>query len=774
MGGIALDKPDVMPDRKLHDLGGDCCAGGAMALAGASGLQADYHSFLDADPAAFVQKDEQGNAMLYLLVENMHCANCIRNIERALTSNSAVKEARVNFSTRRLFVRWQEDLEAAADLLKPVIALGYPLTPYNPELMQTASAEEDRKLLRALAVAGFAAANVMLLSVSVWAGLFSEDMGPATRDFLHWISAMIALPAVAYAGQPFFKSAMGALKAGRLNMDVPISLAVVLAAGLSLSETIQSGEHAYFDASVTLLFFLLIGRYLDKAARSKARSAAERLLLLKSVAATIIDDNGERRTVPVEAVLPGTRVQVAVGDRLPVDGVVSSGRSDIDVSLVTGESLPAIAKIGEPVFAGTLNLSAPLEITTTKTGDDTLLGDIVRLMEAAEQGRAKYVRLADRIAHYYAPVVHILAAVTFVGWWIFGTDWQIALIQAVAVLIITCPCALGLAVPVVQVVASGRLLGKGILVKAADGLERLAQIDTVVFDKTGTLTEGRLDLLNRAKIRDEDLALASRMTRQSRHPLAMAVTRAGPGQGAELEVAEIPGCGLQAVVEGAEVKLGNRDWCGVAEDIQTDDGFVGPELWLVCEGSAPVHFQFQDHLRPGAEKMIADLRKQGFTVELLSGDRRSVVEGIATDLGIDNWQAQQRPEDKVARLKALAEQDRKVVMVGDGLNDAPALSAAYVSISPASAADISQTAADFIFQGRDLAAVTESISVARKSRRLVLQNFSLAFAYNAIAVPLAVAGFVTPLFAAIAMSASSLVVCLNSMRLRKDGWGATK
>ncbi len=770
MGGIALDKPDAMSGRNLHDLGGDCCAGGAMALAAASGLRADYHTFLDADPTAFVQKDEQGNAMLYLLVENMHCANCIKNIEGALSSNPAVKEARVNFSTRRLFVRWQEDLEAAADLLKPVIALGYPLTPYNPEMMQSASAEEDRKLLRALAVAGFAAANVMLLSVSVWAGLFSEDMGPATRDFLHWISAMIALPAVAYAGQPFFKSAMGALKAGHLNMDVPISLAVVLAAGLSLSETIQSGEHAYFDASVTLLFFLLIGRYLDKAARSKARSAAERLLLLKSVAATIIDDNGERRTVPVEAVLPGTRVQVAVGDRLPVDGVVSSGRSDIDVSLVTGESLPAIAKIGEPVFAGTLNLSAPLEITTTKTGDDTLLGDIVRLMEAAEQGRAKYVRLADRIAHYYAPVVHILAAVTFAGWWIFGTDWQVALIQAVAVLIITCPCALGLAVPVVQVVASGRLLGKGILVKAADGLERLAQIDTVVFDKTGTLTEGRLDLLNRNQISEDDLALASRMTRQSRHPLAMAVTRAGPLAGEDLEVAEIPGCGLQAIVDGVDVKLGNRDWCGLSEDIQSDDGFVGPELWLVRAGSAPVHFQFRDHLRPGAEKMISNLKKRGFKVELLSGDRRSVVENIAADLGIDNWLAQQRPEDKVARLKAMAETGQKVVMVGDGLNDAPALSAAYVSISPASAADVSQTAADFIFQGRDLEAVTESIAVARKSRRLVLQNFSLAFTYNAIAVPMAVAGMVTPLFAAIAMSASSLIVCLNSMRLKRAGW----
>ncbi|MEX1037124.1 MAG: heavy metal translocating P-type ATPase [Sneathiella sp.] len=767
MAEVALEKRESLRVDRTHDLGAGCCSGGGLALAAVSTPGDDYTDFVSADPSAFVETDQDGNAMLHMLVENMHCANCIKMIEQTLKSNDAVLDARVNFSTRRLFLRWRSGEAEVGDLVRSVIALGYPLTPYNPEMIRSAAAEENTRLLRALAVAGFAAANVMLLSVSVWAGLFSDDMGPATRDFLHWVSAMIALPAVAYAGQPFFKSALGALRAGRVNMDVPISLAVILAAGMSLAETIQSGLHVYFDASVTLLFFLLIGRYLDNAARSKARSAAERLVMLKAVAATLILPDGSRKTVPVEAVTPGSRVQIMTGDRLPVDGVVAAGQSELDVSLITGESLPTVVNAGDNVFAGTFNLSAPLEVRATKTGDNTLLGDIVRLMEAAEQGRAKYVRLADRIAGYYAPAVHILAAATFVGWWIFAGSWQVALMQAVAVLIITCPCALGLAVPVVQVVASGRLLLKGILVKAADGLERLAEVDVIVFDKTGTLTEGRLDLVNRDDIPEETLNLAARLARNSRHPLAMAVARVGSAVGSHLAVTECPGLGLKAVCSGEEVRLGNREFCSVAA--LDNSGFPpGPELWLRAGQREAVQFRFKDRLRPGAHAAINKLKSRGYAIEILSGDRTEVVEELATALGVENWRAQQKPEDKVNRLKSLVAKGNKPLMVGDGLNDAPALAAAHVSLSPASAADISQTAADFVFQGRDLLAVPETIYVACVARRLILQNFSLAFLYNAIAIPLAVAGIVTPLIAAIAMSASSLVVCLNSLRLRLE------
>src|SRR5690606_28115956 len=347
-----LKTEDHLTTGRPYDLAGGCCpAGGVAAFGDVLSPEADYSNFVSADPVAFVESDQDGNALLHVLVENMHCAYCIRTIEQTLKSNPAVIEARVNFSTRRLFLRWHPDGIDVAELVKPIIDLGYPLTPYNSAMIKSAGAEENAKLLRALAVAGFASAHVMLLSVSVWSGLFSEDMGSATRDFLHWVSALIALPAVAYAGQPFFKSALAALRAGRTNMDVPISLAVILASGMSLAETIRSGQHVYFDASVSLLFFLLIGRYLDNAARSKARSAAERLLLLKAVAATVVEADGSLKTLAVEAVVPGSRVRIMAGDRLPVDGVVVSGQSELDVSLITGESLPAAVKPGDNVFA---------------------------------------------------------------------------------------------------------------------------------------------------------------------------------------------------------------------------------------------------------------------------------------------------------------------------------------------------------------------------------------------------------------------------------------
>lgn len=744
-----------------------CCGGEAAALA-------DYFSegaagdFGGSDPEAFITKDADGNSLLHLLVENMHCANCIRNIENSFSAFDDVIEARVNFSTHRLLVRWRPGSQGAEALLRPVLKQGYRLVPFDPQLMRSAAAEADKFLLRCIAVAGFAAANVMLLSVSVWAGMFSADMGSATRDLMHWLSALVALPAVAYAGRPFFRSAFGALLGGRMNMDVPISLAVLMAAGMSLLETMQHGEYVYFDASVTLLFLLLIGRYLDRKARTKARSAAERLLLLKAVAATVINDDGQHKSVPVDSVTPDCQLFVAAGDRVPVDGVITGETgSNLDSSLVTGESLPQAVVPGDEIYAGTLNLGRPFQMRATKVGDNTLLGAIVRLMETAEQGRARYVRLADRVAEFYAPAVHLLAAATFVGWWLLGAHWQVALLQAVAVLIVTCPCALGLAVPVVQVIASGLLLKKGIFVKSADGLERLAEIDTIVLDKTGTLTRGRPELLNGSDIAKADLAIGATMARHSRHPLAQALVRsAGPlDAGSDHDIDEQPGMGLEWRQDGARFRLGNREWCRI--DAPEDDTNRASEIWL-SDGKGPgIQFRFADKLRDDAHDFIARMTAAGMEIELLSGDRQAVVEDVAAELGIKRWQAAMKPDEKVARLQQLAEDGRKVLMVGDGLNDAPALAAAHVSMSPGSASDISQSASDFVFQAGHLLHVHEAWRVARFSKRLILQNFGLAFGYNLIAVPLAVAGLVTPLIAAVAMSASSLVVTGNSLRLRR-------
>ncbi len=712
--------------------------------------------------------DDDGLTRLHLLVDGIHCGGCIRKIETALQRQPGVREARVNMSTGRLVVAWAGSAGRATDLAGTVEALGFRVTPFDPVQKRAGEDRSEKELLIALAVAGFAAGNVMLLSVAIWAGHF-QDMGPATRDLLHWFSALVALPAILYAGRPFYRSALAALRGGGLNMDVPISLAVLLAAAMSLFETITGGAHAYFDSAVTLLFFLLIGRYLDRRARGRARSAAERLLAMRGGAVTLLLPDGGRKSVPVEAVECGQRVLVAAGERIAVDAKVLDGRSEIDSSLITGESLPRPVQLGETVFAGTLNLAAPLTLEVTAVGEGTILAEIVRLMELAEQRRARYVVLADRVARLYAPVVHLLALVAFIGWLVIGgLAWQPALMIAIAVLIVTCPCALGLAVPAVQVIASGRLLRRGILLKSASALERMARADTIVFDKTGTLTLGRPSLMPEGQP-DEALRLAAGLAAASRHPLAQAVARAAPKAEARTGVQEIPGCGLLLETPEGDIRLGSQRWCGV--ETEESDTTSGPELWLSRPGKEPLRFGFTDPPRADAAEVVRQLKAQGYRVELLSGDREETVAAVAGALGIETWRAASTPAEKCRRLEELEAEGRRTLMVGDGLNDAPALAAALVSVSPSSAVDISQTTADAVFQGEALAPVLELLRVARRAETLVKQNFGLAFAYNAIAVPLAILGLVTPLIAAICMSASSLLVTGNALRLVRGGRG---
>ncbi|MCB2052645.1 MAG: cadmium-translocating P-type ATPase [Geminicoccaceae bacterium] len=693
------------------------------------------------------------------MVEGVHCGSCVHKIEKALQAQPDVEQARLNLTTRRLTLAWHGTVERGTELAAIVVGLGYPVVPFDPGRLGSLDEAEERFLLRCLAVAGFAAANVMLLAVGVWAGHF-QGMGEATRTFLHWFEALIALPAILFAGRPFFRSAAAALGAGHTNMDVPISLAVLIAPAMSLYETMRGGEHVYFDSAVTLLFFLLIGRYLDRRARGAARSAAERLMALGSRSVTRLASDGTTAAMRPEDLVRGDVLLVATGERIGADGRLSSPSAEIDTSAISGETVPERVARGAGLFAGTLNIGAPLELRVEAVGEGTLLAEIVRLMELAEQKRGRYVALADRIAGWYAPIVHSLAALTFAGWWLIGgLAWQQALLHAVAVLIVTCPCALGLAVPAVQVIASGRLMKAGILLKSATALERFAEVETVVFDKTGTLTEGTLDLIGPHD--PHDLALAAGMAKSSRHPLARALVAACPDAQAVRPVTERPGCGL----EHGAVRLGRADWALGEGPVL--DRTAGPEIWLARPGVAPVRFAFVDRLRADAASVVAELERRGMQVELLSGDRAATVERQADAAGIACWRAGMLPADKVARLEALAAERRHVAMVGDGLNDAPALAAAHVSLSPSTAVDIAQTAADAVFQGRALVPVLEVLTVARRARSLVRQNLALSFGYNLLAVPLAVAGWVTPLVAAVAMSASSLAVVGNALRLTR-------
>jgi Cu2+-exporting ATPase len=741
-----------------------CC--GAFSAAGACSCRGEAVAApaecRRVDPS-FVRDAKAGKAQIDFLVPEMHCAGCLGKLERALLGLPGVEAARANLTARRVVVRFDPATAAPEDLLTTIEARGYAARPFDPALFDVAESDTaGGELVRAMAVAGFAASNIMLLSVSVWSGAEA-----ATRDFFHWVSALIALPAIAYAGRPFFRSAWRALVSRDMNMDVPISLGVLLAAGMSLYETATHGEHAWFDAAVSLLFFLLVGRFLDHRMRDVARSAAARLMSIAARSAMRVEPDSSAVHVPIGQIAPGDRVRIAAGERIPLDGVVAEGSSDVDRSMLTGEAVPETVSAGGRVFAGTMNLTGPLTVQVTARSADTVLADIARLMEAAERSGSRFVRLADAAARSYAPAVHVLALATLIGWLAIGGGWHAALTACVAVLIITCPCALGLAVPAVQVVTSGFLLKRGIMLKDGSALERLATIGTVVFDKTGTLTEGAPALAECPAADDTVWSVARALGEASRHPLARGLASAASERDISpavvTNVSEQPGSGMAGVWNGQAVRLGRCEWVGGADAAAEAD--ARSEIWLRVGNGPALPFRFEDALRADAAETIAAIHALGLKVVLLSGDRDAAVAAIAARAGIEDWRARCAPSDKAAFLASLEAAGERVVMVGDGINDAPALASASVSMSPASASDISQAAAGIVFTGCNLAPVLTAIRTARAARRTILQNFALAIGYNLFAVPIAMAGLATPLIAAVAMSTSSLLVTANALRL---------
>ena len=683
-------------------------------------------------------------------VPAMRCAGCIAKIERGLQETDGVAAARVNFSARRVAVRHEWTLDAE-DLIAAIGRIGFEaqLAELTPPGQDDA---ESRMLLRSLAVAGFGMMNIMLLSVSVWSGA-----GGVTRELFHWLSALIALPVVAYAGRPFFSSAARALRHRRTNMDVPISVGVLLATGLSVYETAIGGGHAYFDSAVMLLFFLLAGRALDATMRNRMRAGIGALLSRMGKSARVVADDGSSRTVAADRLEPGMLMLVAAGEALAADGVVEDGQSAIDNAMLTGESAPVPVAEGDEVHAGAINLGNPVRVRVTAASSDTAIAGIARLMDEASQSRSHYVRIADRASRLYAPAVHALALLAFAGWMIAGVGWHQSLVIAIAVLIITCPCAMGLAVPAAQVVASGALARRGLLVKDGSALERLAEVDIALFDKTGTLTLGepvpRLDHLT-----DEQKSIALALAQSSRHPLSKGIASALGAEGvstlALAAITETAGHGIAARLGDVSVALlrGASDQSGLSSTLH-----IGEETIAIT---------FTDPVRADAVEALWALRAYGLESRIVSGDRQAPVRALAGDLGIEG-EGEMRPDAKLALLDALTASGHRPLMVGDGINDGPALAAAHASIAPATASDVSQQAADAVFLGKGLMPVALAITVARWTMRIIRQNFGFAIGYNMLAVPLALAGLVTPLIAAIAMSLSSLVVVGNSMRLAR-------
>ena len=704
------------------------------------------------DLSHFLRRAENGSDSFEILVKGARCANCIAKIEKGVGAIAGVENVRLNLSTGKLLVVSRG--VAPQRILRRVQDIGYEAQPFEAADTLNADEAEGQFLLRCLAVSGFATVFVMGLAEGIW---FGADMADSTRQLFFWLAGAVAVPASLYAGQPFFRAAWRGFAARSANMDIPISLAVLLALGLSIYQAGNQGAHTYFDAAVMLVFLLLIGRYLDFRLRDRARGAARHLLTLQSLLVRRRTATGDLETVAAKEVAPGDQLLVATGDRIPVNGVIEDHGTELDLSLVTGEILPQRVEVGSPVQAGTIVIGQAVALRATAAVENSLVADLARLLEAGQQSRSTYVRLADRAAALYVPVVFSLSFFALIGWLVAGAPLAQAVTNAIAVLIITCPCALGLAVPAVQIVATERLFKRGVFVKSGDALERLAEIDTAIFDKTGTLTEGMPVLLNAQSLPPGILERAARIARASRHPLARAITAAAGDGPVAADVRETAGAGLETGTGHDVERLGSASWCGALErDYQ---------LWYRRGMEPPIGFHLQDRLRPDSVALVRSLASRGLKVEMLSGDNADNVRAMAQEVGIASWFAGITPQQKAVRLQVLREQGSRILMVGDGINDAAAMALAHVSIAPGTATDISQRASDMVLRGNALGPIVEAFDVARKARRLVLVNFALAAAYNLTAIPLAALGYVTPLIAAATMAGSSLLVVANALRL---------
>ncbi|MFM5908359.1 MAG: heavy metal translocating P-type ATPase, partial [Novosphingobium sp.] len=650
-----------------------------------------------------------------LVVPGMHCAGCMAKVEGSLGAIDGVEAARVNLTARQVRVSHSTAIDTPR-LVAALSAAGFNSQPREADLAPPPSAA--RALFAPLGVAAFAAMNVMQLSVGIWSGADG-----ATREMFHWLSALVGVPAIAYSGMPFFRSAWGAVRHWRTNMDVPITIGVTLATALSLYETAVGGHHAWFDGVLMLLFFLLAGRTLDAMMRDRARAGVDALMRQAAPGAVVVGRSGTVEWLASRDLVPGMVMRVAAGERLAADGIIVAGSSRFDRSLLTGESAPVAALQGEEVLAGTLNLDAPIDVKVSRTGQGTALSEIARLMEAAGQSRSAYVRVADRASKLYAPAVHTLALVSGLAWLLGGAGWHQALVIAISVLIITCPCAIGLAVPVAQVVASGALMKKGVMVKDATALERMAQVTRAVLDKTGTLTLGRpvADPRALATLTPEQAGIALALASSSAHPLSRALAEALAARGITAamidDARESAGQGIFGIWQGRKVSLRRPD---ASQSMATALDIDGDPVRLIT---------FADALRPDAGEALARLAAMGIECSILSGDNAAAVAIVARETGL-SAECAATPAGKQDAITRLQNAGRRVLMAGDGLNDGPALAAAHASIAPGSASDVGRQASDMVFLGDSLLALPRAVAASRRTMAVVRQNFVLAIGYN--------------------------------------------
>ena len=725
----------------------------------------------------FVSVDPQNQREASLILEGIVCAACVWLNERHVGRLPGVVEFQVNYATHRARVKWDDSLTHLSEILRAISAIGYIAHPFDPGRQEAVFKRERSQALRRVAVAGLGMMQVMMLAVALYAGDYT-GIDADLEQFLRWVSFVIAVPVIAYSAQPFFKSAWRDLKLRRLGMDVPVSLAMGGAFLASAWHTVIGSGEIYFDSVIMFSFFLLSGRYLEMIARHRAGQAAEELVRLLPATATRIGPEGDE-VVAVAELVPGDRVRIKPGETVPADGTVLEGVSSVDEALVTGESLPQPRRSGAGLIGGTVNIESPLVMRVDKVGADTVLSAIVRLLDRAQTEKPHVALVADRVAAWF--VAGLLLLATAVAWYWWQIDPERAFAITLSVLVVTCPCALSLATPVALTAATGALTRLGVLTTRSHALETLARVTHVVFDKTGTLTEGRLELTQVTRLGsltgDRCQSLAAALEQGSEHPLARALI--GSAADSRLSASDqraVPGEGVEGEVQGILYRLGTLEFVlalggAVVEPPESLRASLGTVVYLGDEHGLLAGFVFEDRIRGGAATAVAELQRLGIEVQLLSGDGERPVRHVADTLGIGIARARLRPADKLARLQDLQNQGAVVAMVGDGVNDAPVLAAAQVSLAMGSGTQLAAAAADMVLLSERLQHLPQAVLMARKTLLIIRENLGWAILYNLLAVPLAAAGWVAPWMAAIGMSASSLLVVVNALRLREAGPG---
>jgi P-type Cu2+ transporter len=705
-----------------------------------------------------VINDKQGEFIINLLVDGIVCGSCVWLIENSLKSLKYITSVKFSLSTKRLEIIWAGEMTNVNKITNLILNLGYQISPYDIKLLDDQETLKEKELLKAIAVSGFASAQIMAFAFAVWIGNYNQSMGEYLRYIFHLVSGAIGVPSIIYSSRIFIISSYKALRNGRTNIDTPISISIIATLLISIQETIRMSEYVYYDASASLTFLLLVGRYLDLKARNKAKESIRNIMFQQPSVANLIKNDGVI-SVSAKSVKQNDLVVVRAGEKFPVDGVVVEGESEVDNSIISGESNPIITKKDCLVYAGTINLNNALKIKVKNTGEKTMLSEIIRLVENIEKTKSKFVKIADKLSQYFTPAIIFLALFTFIIW--LKTGIMNATLNAVTLLIITCPCAVGLAVPMVQIIAFSKLIKQGIFIKKSDFLERVDLVDTIVFDKTGTLTYGKPMLLNFDEFSDEEKLLIASMASKSAHILCKAIVKNYKAPILDLEIKEVKGMGVYTKHQNNEIWLGNKRWCNIKNG-REEDNYL--EVWFKKDNDILKRIIFRDELRGEAKQVIRFLQLK-YEVFLLSGDKGYNVKKVAEELNIKNYFGEKNYEQKHHFIQELSEHGKKVLMIGDGLNDSVALKCSYASCSPKTSIAISQDVSDAIYNG-NLQSILVIFKASKLTVKLIKQNFTLSIIYNCLAVPFAMMGKVNPIIAAIFMSISSITVILNSLRFK--------